>query len=263
MDNIEIMNKINNIFLEGIINDTLDIYEATQLINDSIEVFNPKYICEAEGFYMTDEEKAAKERAKKTKKKIIIAIAIGTALLTTITGLIIFYKKKGNSKSVKELEKTKTEVKNNINELNKIKNKPSISKEEESKANNIINNINNTKSQVKKAEKSYNDDIIKFSKYVDQSSDEYKKLKKSYDNKEISQAIYAHELSKLAVKHQKELTIKERNKINDIYKREHDERNKELEKYLTDVENEFNKRTEDDINKLKELRRKIDNNNIL
>ena len=144
MDNIEIMNKLNNIFIEASANDIIDVFEANEYISETIDLFSPDYICEAEESYMTDEEKAAKERAKKTRKKIIKSIAICTALLSAILSAIAVTKKIVNNRALrrqnqelqKELKERRQDVLNIKKELRKYLNKDTITIDE-------LNNLNN------------------------------------------------------------------------------------------------------------------------
>lgn len=122
MDNIEIMNKLNNIFIEASANDIIDVFEANEYINTSIDLFSPDYICEAEESDMTDEEKEAKERAKKTRKKIIKLLAVCTACLTAIGAIRIY----SNHKIQKELKERKQYVLNIKKELRKYLNKDTL-----------------------------------------------------------------------------------------------------------------------------------------
>ena len=145
MNDIEKMKKINDIFLEGIMNDTLDVYEGTELIYESNELFNPEYMCESEELdddEYDDLDGEDKEETKKTRKKIIIAIAAGTAALTSITALIVFYKKSGDHSKVKECEKKKTLITECVDKLKKLKHKLKFTKDDLQRINKLGKCIN-------------------------------------------------------------------------------------------------------------------------
>ena len=119
MNDIEIMKKVNDIFLEGIMNDTIDVYEGAELINTSIELFSPEYMYESEE--LDDDEKAKKEKAKKMKKKMIKAIAIITSCLAALVVIEKIYKSKKEEKQQKI--KRENEYKNEFNKIKEMRNK--------------------------------------------------------------------------------------------------------------------------------------------
>ena len=150
MNDIETMRKVNNIFLEGILNRSLDLFEGTELINTSFDLFNPEYMYESEE--LDDEEKAKKEKAKETKKKIIKTIAIITSLLAALIFIEKIYKsnKPKNDKadvSINDIKKLRNELNNNKKELKRIFDTPDnqLTESDNNKCKELINNISNLK----------------------------------------------------------------------------------------------------------------------
>ena len=104
MTNSEIMEKVNGIFIEAAASDTMDVYEATELIDICTDLFTEAEGEAPEDSIVDDEEKAAKEKAKKTKKKLIIIISGCAAIVAGVTAAIAIYNKKTTTKEYKDKE---------------------------------------------------------------------------------------------------------------------------------------------------------------